>query len=55
MSAPAGLCGSCGLPMQWCFIGGGMFVRCKVCMDLFEEDGEVARILQYEKREGREA
>ena len=55
MSAPAGLCGSCGMPMQW--TGGpglDLFVRCRYCADLFEVDG-VGTELADESREGREA
>ena len=53
--APAGLCGSCGMPMHWCFIEGSLHVMCDTCFDIFGgvEDGgtEVA----YEVHEGREA
>ena len=38
MNAPAGLCGSCGRGMQWTVIKGELFVRCRVCMDLFGMD-----------------
>ncbi len=51
MSAPAGLCISCGRTMQWCFIHGELHVRCRVCMDLFAVGTEVA----VDYREGREA
>ncbi len=35
MSAPAGLCGSCGMPMHWTFIAGELMVLCDTCMDMF--------------------
>ena len=46
MSAPGGLCGSCGMPLKWCFAGSEMMVHCVYCYDLFGVD------LAYEKREG---
>ena len=49
MSAPAGLCESCGLAMQWTFSGGELWVRCPRCTDLFGTD------LAGDYREGREA
>ena len=51
MSAPAGLCSSCGAPQQWTFIEDELFVRCRSCVDLFEVGTEVAG----DTREGREA
>ncbi len=54
MSAPAGLCGSCGLPMQWCFIHGELAVRCSECIDFFPVDSGT-EAAGYEVHEGREA
>ena len=53
MSAPAGLCESCGMAMKWCFIRGDLHARCSQCMDFFAVDSglEVAEGI----REGREA
>ena len=53
MSAPGGLCGSCGSPLQWTGAHDGLLVRCRYCIDLFEFDPgpEYAD----EVREGREA
>ena len=53
MSAPAGLCVSCGGPMQWCFIHGEHMVRCDHCLDFFAVDGGTGLADGY--REGREA
>ena len=53
MSAPAGLCASCGMPMQWCFIHGEHMVRCDTCWDMFAVDGGTDVAGWY--REGREA
>ena len=50
VSAPAGLCGSCGMPMHWCFIGGEMMVMCDTCMDIFGMDTAGVDV-----HEGREA
>jgi len=54
MNAPAGLCGSCGMPMHWTFIHGELMVLCETCMDIFAVDGgtESAGV---DHREGREA
>ena len=41
MSAPGGLCGSCGLSVQWCIVDEQLLVRCRACADLFEEPGMV--------------
>jgi len=49
MSAPAGLCLSCGKPMQWTMIDGELYVRCRICRDLFGTD--VAGPEAYEGRE----
>jgi len=49
MSAPGGICVSCGGELQWCFVGEKMMVRCPRCPDLFGTD------VAYEVREGREA
>ena len=50
MAAPAGVCVSCGSPMQWTLDDvGDMWVRCRFCADLFGID------LAGEVREGREA
>ena len=55
MSAPAGLCGSCGSPLQWTGAHDGILVRCKYCADLFEFDPVPGTEVAYEVREGREA
>ena len=53
MSAPAGLCGSCGMPMEWTFIEGELMVRCETCTDLFAVDGmEVAGVKHQEGGDG---
>ena len=44
MSAPAGLCESCKMPLQWTFANGLMWVRCRRCRDLFGVD--LAQFLQ---------
>ena len=49
MSAPGGLCESCGSGLQWTFIDGEMFVRCRSCADLFGTE------VVGGDREGREA
>ncbi len=54
MSAPAGMCVSCGMPMQWCFIHGEQMVRCDTCMDFFAVGGGM-EVAGTEYREGREA
>ncbi len=38
MSAPAGLCISCNMPLKWCFAGEVMYVQCPRCPDLFGEN-----------------
>ena len=48
MAAPAGLCESCGRPLQWTFLGSELYVRCSQCADLFEIDGP---LLAHEVRE----
>ena len=53
MNAPAGLCGSCGMPMSWTFIHGELMVLCETCMDFFAVDGPEAA--GAELHEGREA
>ena len=53
MSAPGGLCGSCGLPMQWNFTAGELLVRCCRCLDFFDVD--LGTVSAEEFREGREA
>ena len=55
MSAPAGLCESCGMPMQWCFIHGELVVRCDGCIDLFPVDSSYGTEVAGGNREGREA
>ncbi len=54
VSAPGGLCGSCGRTMQWTFIDGELMVKCFCCFDLFgvEVGTEGAGV---DLREGREA
>ncbi len=52
MSAPGGLCGSCGSPLQWTVRAEDLLVRCRFCAELFEEDG---MDIAGEVREGREA
>ena len=54
MSAPAGVCVSCGRPMQWSFIHGNMVVRCDQCVDFFAVDG-LGMDPAGGTREGREA
>ena len=49
MSAPAGLCESCGMPMQWTFLRKELMVRCDGCIDLFGTE------FAGSYREGREA
>ncbi len=54
MAAPAGVCGSCGSPMQWSVepvSQGGILVRCQYCADLFESGMDIALGV----REGHEA
>jgi len=53
MTAPAGLCGSCGTPMQWSFIHGDLVVRCDTCIDFFAVDSgtEGAGVDHRERRE----
>ena len=36
MTAPGGLCESCGLPLRWCFLEGELYTVCDECygMDL---------------------
>ena len=56
MAAPAGLCGSCGMPLQW--TGGPgleLYVRCRYCADLFEEISVPGTEGAGVYREGREA
>ena len=53
MSAPAGLCGSCEMPMHWTFIHGELMVLCETCMDMFSVDSGTEVATEY--REGREA
>jgi len=53
MSAPAGLCESCGLPMHWTFRLGELMVFCDGCMDFFAAGGMESAGGDY--REGREA
>ena len=53
MAAPAGLCESCGLPMQWTCLDEVMYVRCAHCSDLFEVDGPEVAGTEY--HEGHEA
>ena len=57
MSAPAGLCVSCGLPMQWCFIHGEQMVRCSHCLDFFAVEGVTlgTEVAGSDNHEGREA
>ena len=56
MSAPAGLCGSCGMPMHWTFIRGELHVMCDTCTDLFEVvEGMYGTEVAGSYREGREA
>ena len=50
MSAPGGLCGSCGRPLQWTMHEGLLWVRCRWCVDLFGTE-----FAEGESREGREA
>jgi len=38
VSAPAGVCVSCGRLLQWTFIDGLLYVRCRICYDLFGMD-----------------
>jgi len=53
MTAPGGLCGSCGSSMQWTGAHDGILVRCKHCADLFEFDP--GTVVAGEGREGHEA
>ncbi len=52
MAAPAGLCASCGSPLQWSVPDSqeGILVRCRYCADLFED----GTYLAGEVREGHE-
>ena len=57
MPALGGLCESCGLPMQWCFAKGFLYVRCEGCPDLLVEDLETSldqKLRVARAREGRE-
>ena len=53
MTAPAGLCESCGMPMQWTFMDTVLMVRCEYCFDFFGSDPGTEVAGEY--REGREA
>ena len=55
MSAPAGLCESCGMPMHWTFLAGVLMVMCDGCIDLFGGEGAVGTEVAGIIREGREA
>ena len=50
MSAPAGVCVSCGVALQWTMHDGLLYVRCRYCPDLFGTD-----LASSESRERREA
>ena len=38
VSAPGGVCVSCGGPMQWTVFRGEMWIRCRRCFDMFGTD-----------------
>jgi len=47
VTAPGGLCESCGQPLRWCFLGGLLHTVCDECYGLELAEGD--------HREGREA
>jgi len=47
MTAPGGLCESCGQPCQWTFYGGHLYTVCSRCYGL--------ELAEVDHREGREA
>nr|APC94151.1 hypothetical protein [uncultured marine virus] len=58
MSAPGGMCESCGMPMSWTFAHGELWVRCEGCPDLLAENFSkpvVQKVQEARARERREA